>query len=216
METHLQTAVTVHLDLACLRLKETQNLTRQLMDKVSTLQSLLLEKVLKDEYKMIERENRTCFWKIHDFDKVFKQAKDGIKPGVESVIPHTATFGYNLKVGIFPNGDGSGKNTHLSVFIYVMKGEDDAALAWPFSERVRLTLIDQQDDEDKRENVIKLVKPELDPDCFCRPKTKKNQGFGFPRFISHEQLKSRKYIVDDILFLQVEIQENKLLLYHDF
>ena len=179
------------------------------MDKVSTLQNLLLEKVLKDEYKMIERENRTCFWKIHDFDKAFKQAKDGIKRGVESVIPHTATFGYNLKVVIVPNGDGSGKNTHLSVFIYVMKGEDDAALAWPFSERVRLTLIDQQDDENKRENVIKVVKPELEPDCSCRPKTEKNEGIGFPRFISHEQLKSRKYIVDDILFLQVEIQENK-------
>lgn len=206
VETHLQTAVTVHLDLACLRLKETQNLTRQLMDKVSTLQNLLLEKVLKDEYKMIERENGTCFWKIHDFDKVFKQAKAGNKERVECVIPHTQTYGYNLKIRIYPNGRAFDKNTHLSAFIVVMKGEDDPVC--PFSKKVRLTLIDQQDGEDKRENVSKLVNLYRFPDYSCRLKGKENEEFGYNQFISHKKLKSRKYIVDDNLFLQVKIQEN--------
>lgn len=209
VETHLQTAVTVHLDLACLRLKETQNLTRQLMDKVSTLQNLFSEKAVKDKHKMIEMENRTCFWKIQNCIEVFKQARARKKEEVESVIPHTTAYGYNLKVRIYPNGRGSGKNSYFSVFIVVMKGEHDAVLTWPFSKKVRLTLIDQQDGEDKRENVTKLVKPELEPDCFCRPKAKENEGYGFPLFISHGKLKSRKYIVDDTLFLQVEIQENK-------
>lgn len=192
METHLQTAMTVHLDLACLRLKEAQDVTRQLMEKFSTLQSLFLEKVLKDENKIIERENGTFLRKIHEFNEVFKQSKAVNKETVESVIPHTATYGYNVKVRIFPNGHRSGKNTYLSVYIDVMKGEYDAALAWPFSKKVRLTLIDQQNDEDNRENFSKLVKPELNPGCFCRPKTKENGECGFPRFISHEKLKSRK------------------------
>ena len=207
MDTHLQTAVTVHLDLACLKLKETQDVTRQLMDKVSTLQSLFLEKVLKDENKIIERENGTFLWKIHEFNEVFKQSKAVNKETVESVIPHTATYGYNVKVRILPSGNQSGKNTYLSVYIVVMKGEYDAALAWPFSKKVRLTLIDQQNDE---ENFSRLINPELNPpEYFCRPKTKENGECGFPRFISHEKLESRKYIVDDTLFLQVEIQEKK-------
>ena len=209
VETHLQTAVTVHLDLACLRLKESQNLTRQLMDKFSTLQNLFLEKLLKDENKIIERENGTFLWKIHNFNEVLKQSKAGNKEKVESGIPHTATYGYNLIVGIYPNGHGSYINTHLSVFIVVMKGEYDAALAWPFSKKVRLTLIDQQDGGDKRENVCHLINPETGPANFCRPKEKENEGWGYSHYISHEQLKSRKYIVDDTLFLQVEIQENK-------
>ena len=209
METHLQTTMAVHLDLACLRLKETQDLTRQLMDKFSTLQNLFLEKVLKDESKMMERKNGTFLWKIHDFNQVFKQSKVGNKERVESVIPQTATYGYNLKLRIYPNGYGSYSNTHLSVFIVVMKGEYDDALAWPFSKRVRVTSIDQQDDEDKRENISSFITPELNPAHFFRPKEKENKGYGISGYISHEKLKSRKYIVDDNLFLQVEIQENK-------
>ena len=210
VETHLQTAMTVHLDLACLRLKEAQDVTRQLMEKFSTLQSLFLEKVLKDENKIIERENGTFLRKIHEFNEVFKQSKAVNKETVESVIPHTATYGYNVKVRIFPNGHRSGKNTYLSVYIDVMKGEYDAALAWPFSKKVQLTLIDRQNGEDKPENFSRLINPELNPpECFCRPKTKENRECGFPRFISHEKLKSRKYIVDDTLLLQVEIQEKK-------
>ena len=187
------------------------------MEKFSTLQSLFLEKVLKDENKIIERENGTFLWKIHEFNEVFKQSKAVNKETVESVIPHTATYGYNVKVRIFPSGNRSSKNTYLSAYIVVMKGEYDAALAWPFSKKVRLTLIDQQNDEDNRENFSRLINPELNPpEYFCRPKTKENGECGFPRFISHEKLKSRKYIVDDTLFLQVEIQEKKWLLYNDF
>lgn len=70
-------------------------------------------------------------------------------------------------------------------------------------------MIDQQDDEDKRENISSFINPELRPAHFFRPKEKENNGWGILRYISHEELKSRKYIVDDNLFLQVEIQENK-------
>ena len=86
VKTHLQTAVTVHLDLARLRLKESQNVTRQLMVKFSTPQNLFLEKLLKDENK-IERENGTFLWKVHNFNEVLKQSKAGYKEKVESGIP---------------------------------------------------------------------------------------------------------------------------------
>lgn len=35
------------------------------------------------------------------------------------------------------NGDGTGKRTHLSLFIVIMKGEYDALLPWPFRNKVR-------------------------------------------------------------------------------
>ena len=41
---------------------------------------------------------------------------------------------------------------------------------------------------------------------FTRPTTEENIGIGFNCFISHEELKSQHYIVDDTLFLQVEIR----------
>jgi len=34
------------------------------------------------------------------------------------------------------SGDGSGKNTHISLFFVVMKGEYDALQTWPFQKKV--------------------------------------------------------------------------------
>lgn len=33
-------------------------------------------------------------------------------------------------------GDGNGKNTHVSLFFVVMKGDFDALLPWPFQQKV--------------------------------------------------------------------------------
>ena len=51
------------------------------------------------------------------------------------------------------DGDGSGKGTHLSFFLTVMKGEYDALLQWPFKQTVTLMLLDQ--------DVIQSFKPHL-------------------------------------------------------
>jgi hypothetical protein len=37
---------------------------------------------------------------------------------------------------LYLNGDGSGKKTHLSLFIVIMRGEYDALLPWPFRNKV--------------------------------------------------------------------------------
>ena len=86
-----------------------------------------------------------------------------------------------------------------------MKGQYDAILPWPFNRKIKFTLIDQQEDLDQRENVVKLVTPNNDPKCYARPKNKQNIGHGLPSFISHTQLESRRYVVDDTFFIQVEV-----------
>ena len=89
-----------------------------------------------------------------------------------------------------PNGFRSGENTHLSVYIVVMKGEYDALLPWPFNKKVTFTLIDQDEDLLKRKKVV----AELSPDHVI------------PGTISRSRrLQGRSYIMDDTLFLQVEI-----------
>ena len=85
-----------------------------------------------------------------------------------------------------------------------MKGEHDAILPWPFKKRVKFTVIDQQENPDKQENVTEKLTP-TNVLAFARPVTEQNAGRGFGQFISHEKLNSRRYIVDDTLFLQVQI-----------
>ena len=55
----------------------------------------------------------------------------------------TESYGYKLKVKLFPNGQGCGVNTHLAVLLFVMKGEYD--VTWPFKKKVKFTVIDQQE-----------------------------------------------------------------------
>ena len=43
---------------------------------------------------------------------------------------------------------------HLSIFIFVMKGEHDAILPWGFSKKVTFTLIDQQDNPYQRQDIV--------------------------------------------------------------
>lgn len=50
---------------------------------------------------------------------------------------YTAKYGYKLCLRLYLNGDGTGKRTHLSLFIVIMKGEYDALLPWPFRNKVR-------------------------------------------------------------------------------
>ena len=167
------------------------------------------ERKLETTRKEVEKFDKRIIWKIDNFRHLLQQAKAGKKNFICSVPFYSSTeesCGYKLKVKLFPNGSGSGKKTHLSVFIIVMKGEYDAILPWPFKKQVKITLIDQLEDLIKRENVIMSFIPGNYPQCFARPTQEQNSsGYGFPQFISHKNLQSRRYLVDDTLFLQVEI-----------
>lgn len=149
-------------------------------------------------------DTRKIVWKIEEFSKVMREAKSGMKPKLESAPFYTESSGYKLKISVYPNGLWSGKNTHLSVLIIVMKGEYDAILTWPFDKKITFTLIDQHEDPSQRENVVSKFVPQNEINL-VRPKGEENAGDGKPQLISHEKLQTRRYLVDDTLFLQVEV-----------
>ena len=97
------------------------------------------------------------------------------------------------------------KNTHLLVYLAIMKGDYDAILDWPFKKKVRVTLIDQQEDQVERENVVLRVSLCDHPVNCARPINEGNLSWGHHEFVSHKKLFSRSYLVDDTLFLQVEV-----------
>ncbi len=239
MESHLQTATRLHLDLACaklnnteiklnnteeklneaqvklndteVKLNNTEETTKKLMEKLDTLQRQFEEKISEDREKivMIKRDSldfsRVFIWKISNFSELLRQAKTGGEVNVESHPFYTESYGYRLKVSVYPNGNGFGKYTHLSMFIVLMKGDYDAILRWPFKMKMKFTLIDQQEDLVERENVSMKLNPEIARENFERPVGIENKGCGFTYFISQEKLNSRRYLVDDALFIQVEV-----------
>ena len=196
VESHLQADMRLHLDLACVKLSDTQKkfeeTTKKLEKKVNALEKHI-------HYSEEKCESFT--WRIDGFSEALRKAKSGEKTFIES--PSFYRYGYKCRLEIDPNGHDSGENTHLSVYLVIMKGEYDATLTWPFDKKFTFTLIDQHENEHNRENIVLSLTSDPKLRNFARPVKEKNIGRGFPEFVSHEKLQKRRYIVDDTIFLQV-------------
>ena len=56
--------------------------------------------------------------------------------------------GYQMCLEVWGNGYGPGKGTHLSVYVRLMKGENDDHLKWPLSVTMQIFLLNQASDSD--------------------------------------------------------------------
>ena len=150
--------------------------------------------------------DNTFTWKIKNFENVLTLAKSGSKIEIESKPFYM--YGYKLKLLLYPNGNIDGQNTHLSLYVTVMKGEYDAILAWPLlQKKFTLTLIDQQENPAERKNVIfEFTADPTHVESFAKPITNENAGRGYQKFVSHEQLRTRRFLVDDIIFIQIQVR----------
>ena len=67
-------------------------------------------------------------------------------------------------------------------------------------------LIDQQENPEDRKNIVHSFEADRKKKiCFERPVEDANPGYGIPKFVSHDKLRERRYIVDDTIFIQVKI-----------
>lgn len=207
-DTQEQLAITrVELNKAQTQLTDTQETTRHLVKKVDKLQRQMKEKLSKSqvnevvESKVMQmKKARSFMWKIQNFSEQLRQAKEGVIFEVLKSDPfYTEGCGYKMQLHLYPNGNGSGENTHMSVFNNVIEGEYDSLLSWPFITAVKFTLIDQQ--RFFRQNVDYSFTHKVTE----RPKENSPSSLGTPEFVTHEKLKTRRYLVNDTLFLRVVI-----------
>lgn len=216
MQRHLRDQTSSHLSLACKKLVDLHKefddqktkFTKQIDDLKKDNESLVLKLAAQEKEVLVKTNvvSPTFVWKISPFSEMLRQAKLGRNNKIDSSPFYTAPYGYKLKLSVNPNGDGSGKNTHLSAFVIVMKGEYDGLLPWPFNQKVTFNLIDQQGRLDQRENIVMHFRANTKLENFARPESDENPGRGYARFISHEKLKTRRFIVDDTLFIQVDVE----------
>ena len=61
---------------------------------------------------------------------------------------YTHPSGYKMCLTVYPNGVGRGRDSHVSVFATLMKGEYDDDLRWPFRGHVTVELLDIEEDYD--------------------------------------------------------------------
>ncbi|XP_068721867.1 TNF receptor-associated factor 5-like [Montipora capricornis] len=182
MDKHVQENMQIHLDLAHLRIRELEQ---------------------RQEYVCT---NGKFLWKISSYLQLFQQsATKKEKEKFCSPPFYTGQYGYKLRAEAFLNGLGQGKGTHLSLYVVIMKGEYDAILPWPFHQRVDFVLIDQDDDIGVRQNKIWRLSCDRDSDYFKRPNKVKSLGFGCPKFVSLDTLRTRHYIRDNTIFIRIDV-----------
>ncbi len=108
---------------------------------------------------------------------------------------------------VYLNGDGLGKNTHLSFFFVLMQGSYDVLLQWPFRQKVTFTLINQSG----KKHVTDSFRPDPHSTSFQRPvKKDMNIASGCPMFIRIEHLLNGGFIKEDSIFLRVMVDTTDL------
>ncbi len=145
--------------------------------------------------------NGSFIWKIPEVQRRRHEAKIGKTISLYSAPFYTSRQGYKACLRLYMNGDGCGKNTHLSFFVTIMKGEYDALLQWPFRHTVTLTLLDQ----DGVKNISQAFQPESTSSSFQRPRNEMNIASGCPMFAPLSILNNSSYVKEDTLFLKSEI-----------
>ena len=187
LQQHEETSMKRHLDLACATLKKDRTKLKQL--KVGCYRFNCVPYV----------------WKVSHFGKILQEAKQGKVTTISSDPIYHSPQGYKMKMQFYPNGSWEAEDSHLSVYMHIMKGEYDSILSWPFQQEITFTLIDQQQEEGNREDLSWSFKPDPSKESFGRPVHEVNEGWGCARFVSHEVLQTRRYVVDDTIFLKIEV-----------
>ena len=124
--------------------------------------------------------------------------------------------GYKMCLKVYANGCGDGRGTHVSVYVYLMRGQNDDNLKWPFKGTIKVSLLNQLEDVQHNtmtiwshySNVCESISGSV------RGRERAAKGHGRPRFISHHDLncdgRSCQYLKDDTLFFRVDCFEAKL------
>ena len=120
--------------------------------------------------------------------------------------------GYKMCLCVYPNGNNDGKGTHISLFVYLMKGDNDDNLKFPFKGCIVVSLLNQL--EDKNHRTKEPWSPEdknISEDTSGRV-TKgemSRYGYGYSKFIPQNDLnynsdKNYLYLKNDCLFFRVD------------
>ena len=203
MDSHLQSAIREHLDLACVKLnntqvqlRNTQETTRKLEEKFEALQRQLAKKVDTDK----EGGNKRFIWKVN-LDRL-PRGRGNTFVNKESNAFYTGCYGYKLKVALFLDYRGT-----FAIGVVLMKGEYDDILPWPFSKKITVTLIDQNEDLKERKNVTKYLSPSehVWEEIFSRRPTSELRG-EILRFSPYGELQTRRYFANLTEFIQVDVE----------
>ena len=122
---------------------------------------------------------------------------------------YTHPRGYKVVINIDTNGYDECKGTHVSVWVYLMRGEYDDQLEFPFKGTIKFELLNQLEDENHHcesythDGTLDCSKRVIDGE-------RSDTARGVQAFIPHEDLghnatKNCQYLQDDCLVFRISV-----------
>ena len=122
---------------------------------------------------------------------------------------YTHTHGYRMCVRVYPNGYGDGKGTHVSIFVFMMRGPFDDNLKWPFRGEITIQIVNQAGDHDHVKQIIHYNDETLD-DYTSRVigSERATNAWGFHQVLAHSRLgynaaRKTQYLKNNHLIVRV-------------
>ena len=149
--------------------------------------------------------NGRILWRIDHFKSRRLQVMNGSINALHSAPSFTKPqHGYKFCLRMYPNGDGIGAGTHLSLFIVIMKSDYDCLLPWPFNNSVKFMLINQKD---RSKDLVEKMTPHKNSASFQKPTKEMNIASGCPLFVQLDTMEKEGFLVDDTLFIEVAVEQ---------
>ncbi|XP_077173535.1 meprin A subunit alpha [Paroedura picta] len=177
-----------------------------------------------DDITISETRCPNAVWHINNFSHFL----DGSPLGYTMLSPRFySPEGYGIALSLTPRVLGSFcSKPCTSISLHLISGENDGILEWPaLNRQATITVLDQHADVRKRLSIERSFTTDktqvlkgrkktsrwrnptthgiFDPTCNCR----KSQGWGWRNFVSHEQLRQRNYLKNDVLIIFVDFED---------
>lgn len=191
----------------------------ELRSKVEHLQNSFQDTRSQLRDMMMDIQHRSCqgsfLWRLKNYKKLRAEALSG-SPNCVIHSPgfYTSFNGYQFCIRLNLNGVENAQGTHLSLFIHLMRSDNDDVLPWPFTGKVTLSVCDQHQQASKRNPISETLVAKPGLAAFQRPTTFRNhKGFGYMEFapLSYIESEERCFIKDDMLLIKAEVRPNVIL-----
>ena len=142
--------------------------------------------------------------------KEFNQLKANGQP-INTDPFYTAKGGYKMIMIVCPNGYGSFKRTHLSVFIKLMRGENDHTLSYPINGIFKIQLLNWRQNRGHVEKIVQFDESILERYRLqVTTGEEAAEGYGLADYLSHDELENssgyKEYIHNNTLCFKIQFE----------
>ena len=201
MDEHEGENINRHFKLAITGMEKNQT---GLVTRIDKLENEISEKDkhIQDLEKALStlESSSSLEWKINDVKKKIDNKETSLSEPL-----YMGLYKFRCRVQW-----DSGSKANVACFLFIVKGEDDDALAWPVRYNYRIILVNRLNVTKSHEKSHTVNKNDLEkfPKCFSKPKdATENEAFGWSDFIPQADILKSKYAKDDSIIIKIHLKQ---------